>query len=105
MVRKKKALVIVTGKTKQQMIDEIKTTEFVEEQGIPAPKVKACYLCRREEGEESVLLRDGEVDSIHTPVIKLRLYKTKVTVGMEFGYWLCNECAILLSEYPEEPED
>ena len=99
MIRKKKrSLIIVTGKTKRQMIDETRTMEFVEEQGIRPPEVKGCYLCKREEGEESVLLPEGGDETIHLPPIKLRLYEVDMVDGVRFGYWLCNECAVLLSE-------
>jgi len=80
------------------MIDEMRTMEFVEEQGIKPPEVKACYLCKREEGEESVLLPEADDETIHLPLIKLRLYEVDMTDGVKFGYWLCNECAVLLSE-------
>ena len=96
--KKKKRLIIVTGKTKRQMIDEMRTMGFVEKQGIQPVEVKGCYLCKREEGEETVLLPEGDDETIHLPPIKLRLYEVDMTDGVRFGYWLCNECAVLLSE-------
>jgi hypothetical protein len=36
---------------KRQMTDGMITMEFLEERRIEPPEVKACYLCKREEGE------------------------------------------------------
>jgi len=46
---------LVTGKTEQQWIDEMKVLEFAEEQGLRKPRVRTCYLCKRAEGEKSLL--------------------------------------------------
>ncbi len=68
------------------MIDEMRTMEFVEEQGIRPPEVKGCYLCKCEEGEESILLPEGDDETIHLPLIKLRLYEIDMADGVKFGY-------------------
>ena len=103
--KKKNSLIIVTGKTKRQMIDEMRIMEFAEEQGIRPPEVKGCYLCKREKGEESVLLPEGDDETIHLPPIKIRLYEVDMTDGVRFGYWLCNEYAVLLGEFPGESSE
>ncbi len=46
MTRNKKTVIMVTGKTKTQMIDEMKTMQFVGEQGIRSPKVKGYYAVK-----------------------------------------------------------
>ena len=76
--KKKKNLIIVTGKTKKQMFDELRTIGFVEAQGIKPPKVKARYLCKREEGEESVLLAEADDETIHLPRINTSDYMRSI---------------------------
>ncbi len=95
---RKSTLVVVTGKTKKQMFDELRTMEFLEKEGIQTSRAKACYLCKRKEGETSVLLALENEDTVHLPAINLRLYEFDMGREVTFGYWLCNECAVLLSE-------
>jgi hypothetical protein len=102
----KQTLLIITGKTKRQFGDELRVSEFVVEQGIKPPESKTCYLCRREEGEESVRVNVDE-NSVQLPRIELTLYRIGMGQEAVFGYWLCTECAILLSEFgtPESASD
>ncbi len=79
--------IFTTGKTKTQMVDEVKVQEFVEEQGIQAPQVKACYMCKRHEGEESVRVVDGE-DKVQLVPIELLRYEVEMGEGCTFTY-LC----------------
>ncbi|MFC1965653.1 hypothetical protein ACFLWI_01710 [Chloroflexota bacterium] len=52
---------LVTGKTEQQWIDEMRVLELAEEQGIRKPKVITCYLCKRAEGDNSLSLIKDKV--------------------------------------------
>ncbi len=75
----------------------MKVMELVEEQGIKPSEVTTCYLCKREEGQESVRI-NAENGTVQLPPIELRLYEIEMGERFCFGYWLCNECALLLSE-------
>ncbi|MFC1989980.1 hypothetical protein ACFLVW_05415 [Chloroflexota bacterium] len=97
MSGKKKTTIMITGKTRRQLADEMKVMELVEAQGIKLPEVKTCYLCKREEGQESVRV-NTENDTVQLPPIELELYEIEMGEGFTFGYWLCSECALLLSE-------
>jgi len=94
----KKTTLIITGKTKRQFGDELRVAELVEEQGIKLPEAKTCYLCKRGEGEESVRI-NVDNDTVQLPQLELELHEIEMGKGFAFGYWLCNECAILLGEF------
>ena len=94
----KKTTVIITGKTTKQMVDEMRLIEYAEASGIKPPDIKTCYMCKREEGQDAVrIYEDGA--SFQLPPIELELYEIAMTDGINFGYWLCHECVLLLSDF------
>ena len=92
-------LLIATGMTIMELGDDIVIADLVERQGIKPPEARKCFLCKRRDGEESVLVPnecqydEGEVQ-IH--IIELRLHRVDRGGGITLGYWLCDECAVLL---------
>lgn len=102
-MRKKKETFIVTGKTEDQMVSELKTLEFCEKEGIKVPSHISCYLCKREEGTNSVLLGEDK-DSLRLPEIKLNAYEIDMGNGVVYCYWLCDECMLLLQDFAEQAD-
>lgn len=96
MAKREKLTLIVTGKTEHQMIDELRVMDVAEELRIKQPRVKCCYLCKREEGENSVTFYPGDEESINLVHIKLHHYEVEVGDQATFYYLLCGECAALL---------
>lgn len=93
-----KTTIIITGKTTRQIINEMSLIESAEANGNSAPAVKACYLCKREENEDAVrVYEDGSLFQL--PPVELELYEIEMAEGINFGYWLCNECVLLLHEF------
>ena len=96
---------LVTGKTEQQWIDEMKVLEFAEEQGLKAPRVRTCYLCKRAEGENSLSLVKDEEDKVVLDPIELSPFEIRFGGGVTFSYLLCIECALLLDVIDKMEED
>jgi hypothetical protein len=69
---------IVTGKTERQWIDEMRVLELTQEQGIKSPKIRTCYLCKREEGENSLCLYADREDEVSLTPIELSPYVVEV---------------------------
>ncbi len=88
--------ILVTGKTEQQWIDEMKVLEFAEEQGLKTPRVRTCYLCKRAEGEKSLNLDAEKEDEVVLSNIELSPCEIKLGGGVTLSYLLCIECALLL---------
>jgi hypothetical protein len=97
MPKKRKVHLLVTGKTEQQWIDEIRVLQLVEEQGIRAPRVRTCYLCKRGEGENSLCLFQDKKDEVNLTPIQLGSYSTEMEGEVTLHYLLCHECAVLLN--------
>ena len=105
---KQLSLLIATGMTITELGDDIVIADLVERQGIKPPEARKCFLCKRRDGEESIVVPndyqydEGEVQ-IHR--IELKLYEVEREGGVTLGYWLCDECAVLLgtlgSKHPE----
>ncbi len=87
---------LVTGKTEQQWIDEMKALEFAEEQGLRTPRVRTCYLCKRAEGENSLCLDEENLDEVVLDPIELSPCEINFGGGVTLSYLLCIECALLL---------
>ena len=101
MLGKKMRTLIVTGKTERQWIDEMRVLELAQEQGIKSPKIRACYLCKREEGENSLCLDADREDQVSLTPIELSSYEVEVEREAIFQYLLCSECLVLLSSVDE----
>jgi hypothetical protein len=96
MPKKRNLHLIVTGKTEHQWIDEMRVLELAQEQGIKAPRIRTCYLCKREEGENSLYLFQDMEDKVNLTPIQLESYSTEIEGGTVYHYLLCHECAVLL---------
>jgi len=101
MPRRKMRTLIVTGKTERQWIDEMRVLELAQEQGIKSPKIRTCYLCKREEGENSLCLFADREDEVSLAPIELSPYEVEVEGEAIFEYLLCSECLVLLSSMGE----
>ncbi len=88
---------LVTGKTEQQWIDEMRVLEFAEGQGLKKPRVRTCYLCKRAEGENSLSLDEDKDDEVVLSKIELSPCEIRFGGGVTFSYLLCIECALLLN--------
>ena len=97
MPRKEMRTLIVTGKTERQWIEEMRVLGLAQEQGIKSPKIRTCYLCKREEGENSLCLYADREDEVSLTPIELSPYVVEVEEEATFEYLLCSECLILLS--------
>ncbi len=82
---------LVTGKTEQQWIDEMRVLELAEEVGIKKPRVRTCYLCKRAEGEKSLNLDEEKEDEVVLSNIELSPYEIKFGGGVTLSYLLCIE--------------
>ncbi|MFC2071867.1 hypothetical protein ACFLUU_04005 [Chloroflexota bacterium] len=96
---------IVTGKTERECIDEMRVLELAEEQGIKKPKIRTCYLCKREEGENSLCLVEDNEDEVVLDPIELSPCEIRFGGGVTFSYLLCIECAVLLDVMENMEED
>ena len=94
----KYSLIIATGLTVTQLRDREKTNELIKEMGIECPEVSQCYLCKRKENEESVLVEQGE-DTVYYPAIELNLHTIEIREGVKMGFRLCSECEFLLNVF------
>ena len=97
MPRIKMRTLIVTGKTERQWIDEMRVLELAREQAIKSPKIRTCYLCKREEGENSLCLYADREDEVSLTPIELSPYELEMGGETTLQYLLCSECLILLS--------
>jgi len=88
--------IIVTGKTEQQWIDEMKVLELSQEFGTKKPSTRKCYLCKRAEGENSLGLVEDNEDEVILDPIELSPCEIIFGGGVTFSYLLCIECALLL---------
>ena len=93
-----KTTVIITGKTTRQMVDEMRRIEHAEECGIQPPQIKTCYLCKREEGQDTVRVHENG-GSFQLRPLELELYGIEMAEKTSFGYWLCDECVLLLHDF------
>ena len=84
---------LVTGKTEQQWIDEMKAIEFAEEHGLKTRKIRTCYLCKRADGENSLNLDEENLDKVVLSKIELDPCEIKFGGGVTLSYLLCIECA------------
>ena len=96
---------LVTGKTEQEWIDEMRVLEFAEEHGTKKPKIRTCYLCKRAEGEKSLCLVEDKEDEVVLDPIELSPCEIKFGGGVTFSYLLCIECALLLDVMENMEED
>ena len=103
MVRPRRLL--VTGKAERQWIDEMKLMQFAEEQGLRTPRVRTCYLCKREEGEKSLNLDEEKDDEVVLDEIELSPCEIRFGGGVTLLYLLCLECALLLDVMEKMEED
>ncbi len=87
---------LVTGLTENQWSDEMKMLDFAEQQGLKAQRNNKCYLCKREDGENSLKLYEDNEDEISLMPIDLRPFEIDLGEGITFSYLLCMECALLL---------
>lgn len=55
---------------------------------------KKCYLCKREEGEESIIFNETE-DCFKNHEIELHTYEVLVK-DITFKYFVCSDCFILI---------
>ena len=96
---------MITGKTEQEWIDEMKVLELADEQGIKKPKIRMCYLCKRAEGENSLALNAEKEDEVILSKIELRPYEISLGGNITFSYLLCMECSLLLNAMESTEED
>ena len=96
---------LVTGKTERQWIDEMRVLSFAEQQRIKKPRIRTCYLCKREEGENSLCLIEDNEDEIVLDPIELSPCEIRFGGGVTFSYLLCIECALLLNVMENMEED
>ena len=76
-------------------ISEVKKEIKVIEKGKKAPK--RCYLCKRAEGDKSVVVApDDKKEPYFLAEIVLLPVQRKITKDWMFEYFLCWECAVLL---------
>ncbi len=87
---------LVTGLTENQWADELRMLEYVEEQGLKGPSMRKCYLCKREEGENSLKIYEDNVEEISLAPIELHSCEITLGGGITFSYLLCMECTLLL---------
>ncbi len=96
---------LVTGKTEQQWIDEMRVLELTQELGTKKPSVRTCYLCKRAEGENSLSLDEDNEDEVVLSRIELSPCEIRFGGGVTFSYLLCIECALLLDVIDKMEED
>jgi len=94
---------IITGKTEDQMVSEIKSTSFCEAEGISMPTHMTCYLCKRPAGSKSVRLHEDS-DNVNIAAMKLNKYEVEMSSGVFFQYHLCDECMVLLQDFAEQAD-
>ncbi len=96
---------LVTGKTEQQLIDEMRVLQLADEQGIKKPRIRTRYLCKRAEGENSLCLDEDKEDEVILDPIELSPLEIELVGGVTFSYLLCIECAVLLNAMEEMEGD
>lgn len=79
-----------TGMTISEVKKEIRAVK----KGKKSPK--RCYLCKRSEGDKSVVLAPDEKEPYVLAKISLHPVQRKVTKDWVFDYFLCWECAVLM---------
>ena len=92
----KSKILMVTGKTEQQWIDEMKIVQLAQEQGLKKPSVRTCYLCKRADGDTSLCLNPDNQEEVVLNPIELFSYQVPMGEGVTLSYLLCIECAHLL---------
>ena len=80
---------LCTGMTRDELKKNIKAFEKGKK------SVRRCYLCKRPEGSQSILLTLDKDEPLSWPV-KLNLIKRKVSDDFAFEYYICLECAVLV---------
>ena len=73
---------LVTGKTEREWIDEMRVLELADEQGIKRPKIRTCYVCKREDGEQSLSLVEDNMDDVVLSEIELSPCKVRFGGGV-----------------------
>ncbi|HSB06202.1 MAG TPA: hypothetical protein VLK23_13510 [Thermodesulfobacteriota bacterium] len=89
-MKKKEMRRLCTGMTMSELRKDIKAME----KGKKAPK--KCYLCKRPEGDKSVVLTPDEKEPFVLAKIPLFPVERRVTKDWVFEYYLCWECALLV---------
>jgi hypothetical protein len=79
-----------TGMTVPEVKKEIRAMQ----KGKKAPK--KCYLCKRSEGDKSVILTPDQKEPYFLAEIALLPIQRNITKDWAFDYLLCWECAVLL---------
>jgi hypothetical protein len=97
MAKKKLTTYIVTGKTEKQLVDEMKAMELADKEGLEAPPARTCYLCRRGEGQNTLLLIDEDPDNATLTPLQLDFYSIQVEEDVILKYLVCQECSVLLN--------
>ncbi len=99
MAKQKKINMIVTGLTMKELEREARALDDAEKAGINLPDPKPqCYLCKRQEGEKSILISENEKDQVSVAEIGLMEIMVDMGDGSTFKYLICQECELLLSE-------
>ncbi len=96
-MKKKEMKRLCTGLTISDLRKDIRAME----KGKKAPK--KCYLCKRPEGDKSVLLTPDVKKPYVTPKITLFPVQRRVTEDWVFDYFLCWECALLVGLRADRP--
>jgi hypothetical protein len=79
--------IYLTGKTPEKIRDNPKW---------------CCYICKREEGDDSAFFENGNVDVI--PEMKLSWYVVKLA-RFELHYLLCIDCFLLMDNFRNTVEE
>jgi hypothetical protein len=86
-----------TGMTISEVKKEVKAFE----KGKKTPK--RCYLCKRSEGDKSVVLTPDQKEPYVLAEIALVPVERKATKDWVFDYFLCWECAMLVGLRSQGP--
>jgi hypothetical protein len=85
--KKTKRQIYLTGKTPKEMHSNPRW---------------CCYICKREEGDNSIYFEDGNTDVM--PEIKLSWYAVELA-QFELHYLLCLDCFLLMDNFRNTIED
>lgn len=99
---KEKHLLFLTGKVIPDMIEECKQLE----DGKPLPPTQ-CYVCKRQEGEESVArkVKSGSTEiSVSSVKLRVKYVEANSTPDAKVFFPLCQDCSLLLDIWPSGDE-
>lgn len=101
--KRQKPTFIFLGMTTGQLAKQLKQLDHAESAGRPAPSARRCFLCKRLDGEESVVIKQGEK---RIRPGKLEVNPVEIPLGSSgtLVYNLCFECFCLLSRFPRRVE-